>query len=518
MQSLNSGNFRNEFILTFDGDTSGSNMPRQTPGALYSTVLPTPVKAPRLLAWSDDLATQLGIAPPTDDDIRILGGNLVIPSMQPYAACYAGHQFGHWAGQLGDGRAITLGEWEAPDGKPWEFQLKGAGLTPYSRRADGRAVLRSSLREYLMSEAMYYLGVPTTRALSLVATGEDVLRDMFYDGNAAYEPGAIVMRAAPSFLRFGNFELLNARKEINNLKKLIDWTINRYYPHIQGEDGVMQWYKEVVNCTAALMVEWVRVGFVHGVMNTDNMSILGLTIDYGPYSFLDEYDSNFTPNTTDLPGRRYAFGQQAPISQWNLGCLAGAIAPLFEGTKRLVEVLQGYESLYWEKYYVMMCNKLGFDKVSDEATHIIVQLDKVLNAIKPDMTIFYQLLITLPEELNATEQVIAHFKESFYHIPNADDADSLFVLMKAYAEALSRNGGRQAATEKMRKYNPRFVPRNYLLHQAIEEMQNDGTDALFKKLLEAIKEPYSNKFDEFFSKRPDWAGQKAGCSMLSCSS
>ncbi|HVG12145.1 MAG TPA: protein adenylyltransferase SelO family protein, partial [Flavisolibacter sp.] len=180
MEGLSVKNFRNDFVTTFDGDESGDLRPRQTPGVLYSKALPTPVKSSELLAWSDELAKDLGIQKPTEQhEINILGGNLVTPSMYPYAACYAGHQFGHWAGQLGDGRAITLGEWEAPDGKSWELQLKGAGPTAYSRRADGRAVLRSSVREYLMSEAMHYLKVPTTRALSLVSTGEKILRDMF---------------------------------------------------------------------------------------------------------------------------------------------------------------------------------------------------------------------------------------------------------------------------------------------------------------------------------------------------
>lgn len=240
MQRLSSKEYKNEFVQHFPGDESGDLRPRQTPGVLYSKAIPTPVAQPTLLAWSEDLAEKLGIRKPEgQEDIDILGGNRVADSMHPYAACYAGHQFGGWAGQLGDGRAITLGEWETATGQSWELQLKGAGPTPYSRRADGRAVLRSSVREYLMSEAMHHLGVPTTRALSLVSTGDQVLRDMFYNGNAAYEPGAIVMRAAPSFLRFGNYELLAARKETANLQQLVDWTISRYYPHIQGENRVI---------------------------------------------------------------------------------------------------------------------------------------------------------------------------------------------------------------------------------------------------------------------------------------
>src|SRR5215203_79681 len=221
MQEISSIQFENKFTENFKGDDSGNLKPRQTPSMFYSKALPTPVKKVSLLAWSDELAKELEIKKPaTQKEIDILGGSLVTPSMFPYAACYAGHQFGNWAGQLGDGRAITLGELVTPKGNSWELQLKGAGPTAYCRTADGRAVLRSSVREYLMSEAMYYLGIPTTRALSLVATGDKVIRDMFYDGNLEYEPGAIVMRVSPSFLRFGNYEVLAARGENENLQQL----------------------------------------------------------------------------------------------------------------------------------------------------------------------------------------------------------------------------------------------------------------------------------------------------------
>ncbi|WP_114782791.1 protein adenylyltransferase SelO [Botryobacter ruber] len=518
MQKLSEKEYKNEFVTAFDGDDSGDLKPRQTPGVLYSKATPTPVKDPKLVAWSEELAEELGIEKPDEHDVKILGGNLVTPTMYPYAACYAGHQFGNWAGQLGDGRAITLGEWEAPDGNSWELQLKGAGPTPYSRRADGRAVLRSSVREYLMSEAMYYLGVPTTRALSLVTTGEPVLRDMFYNGNAAYEPGAIVMRVSPSFLRFGNFEMPAARKETDNLKKLVDWTIARYYPHIQGEDKVLTWFKEVVERTASLMVEWQRVGFVHGVMNTDNMSVLGLTIDYGPYSFVDDYDPYFTPNTTDLPGRRYAFGRQPSVAYWNLGCLASAIAPLFPGTEELVAALETYGDSYSRKYLAMMGNKLGLDKVKAEDVQLIKNLEETLATIKPDMTIFYQLLMDLPAELAAEQDVVNHFQESFYEELNQEEREKLQKLIKAYQERIKQNTcTREEAVKRMRQANPRFILRNYLLHQAIEELER-GENQLFLKLQEAMKDPYSRNFDEFFAKRPDWASKKAGCSMLSCSS
>jgi uncharacterized protein YdiU (UPF0061 family) len=518
MKSLSSKKYKNDFVATFDGDESEDLRPRQTPGVLYSKATPTPVEKPTLLAWSEELAEELGIEKPTGQkDIDILGGNHVTGTMYPYAACYAGHQFGHWAGQLGDGRAITLGEWEVAGGQSRELQLKGAGPTPYSRRADGRAVLRSSVREYLMSEAMHYLGVPTTRALSLITTGEPVLRDMFYNGNSAFEPGAIVMRVAPSFLRFGNFEMLNARKETDNLRKLVDWTIDRYYPHIQGEDKVLNWYKEVVERTASLMVAWQRVGFVHGVMNTDNMSILGLTIDYGPYSFLDDYDPDFTPNTTDLPGRRYAFGKQPSIAYWNLGCLAGALLPVAD-KDQLVAALETFKDVYWEKYYEMMGNKLGLDQVIGADIGLIKQFEQMLATIKPDMTIFYQLLIDLPLYIENKEQVVQHFQASLYNDLNEEETDLLYTLIKTYLERINKNTIKRLESQKrMRENNPRFILRNYLLHQAIEELEQDENQ-LFLKLQEAMKNPYSNWTDEFFEKRPDWASQKAGCSMLSCSS
>ncbi|GHA80782.1 protein adenylyltransferase SelO [Pontibacter akesuensis] len=521
MQTLSDKEYKNEFVESFPGDESGDLRPRQTPGVLYSKAKPTPVEKPELLAWSDDLAKELGIQKPNDQkDIDILGGNFVTDTMQPYAACYAGHQFGNWAGQLGDGRAITLGEWETPDGKSWELQLKGAGPTPYSRRADGRAVLRSSVREYLMSEAMHYLGIPTTRALSLVSTGDPVLRDMFYNGNAAYEPGAIVMRVAPSLLRFGNFEMLAARKEKENLQKLVDWTISRYYPHIQGEgdERLLAWFKEVVEKTAGLMVEWLRVGFVHGVMNTDNMSILGLTIDYGPYSFVDNYDLNFTPNTTDLPGKRYAFGKQPSIAYWNLSRLASAIAPLLSGTEELVKTLATFDEAFTSRYMTMMGNKLGLDEAKKEDAPLFAQVERMLSTVQPDMTIFFQLLIDLPLGLEDKVAVVAYFRESFYADLNADEKLLLCSFAQAYQERMKVNTiTPEASQEKMRAANPRFILRNYLLSQAIEQLEA-GNNELFLKLQEAMKDPYANKFDEFFAKRPEWATSKAGCSMLSCSS
>lgn len=518
MQNLSTKTYKNEFVKAFPGDESGDRKPRQTPGVLYSKALPTPVAKPALLAWSYELANLLDIEDPDQLDVEIIGGNLVAPSMQPYAACYAGHQFGNWAGQLGDGRAITLGEWETPEGKSWELQLKGAGPTAYSRRADGRAVLRSSVREYLMSEAMHYLGVPTTRALALVGTGDKIVRDMFYDGRPAYEPGAIVMRVAPSFLRFGNFEILAARDEKENLQNLINWTIEKHYPHLTGEERTLDWFSEVVERTATMVVEWLRVGFVHGVMNTDNMSVLGLTIDYGPYSFVDNYDPDFTPNTTDLPGKRYAFGRQASIAYWNLSCLANAIAAVLPDVPKLEQRLQAFEDIYWAKYYEMMGNKLGLDQTTQEDLALIAEFEHTMSVLQPDMTIFYQLLIDLSLDLLTEADVVKHFAPSFYSEIIETDRNRLYKLILQYQARVKVNTcSREACAAKMRKSNPRFILRNYMLHQAIQEMEK-GENTLFLKLQQAMKDPYSKNYDEFFVLRPDWATQQAGCSMLSCSS
>lgn len=519
MQSLNTLSFQNTFVANFPGDESGSVLPRQTPGMLYSLTQPTPVKQVKLIGWSDALATDLHIGKPaqTGEETNILGGNKVLSNMRPYAACYAGHQFGNWAGQLGDGRAITLGENITPGKSIVEFQLKGAGPTAYSRRADGRAVLRSSVREYLMSEAMHHLGVPTTRALSLVSTGDDVMRDMFYNGNPAHEPGAIVLRVAPSFLRFGNFEILAARGETDNLKKLADWTIDKFFTHLTGENKLLDWYKEVVDRTAKLMVEWLRVGFVHGVMNTDNMSILGLTIDYGPYAFVDNYDPNFTPNTTDLPGRRYAFSKQPAIGKWNLGCLGGAIAPLFASSEPLIEVLDGYDNIYWNYYNQMMAAKLGLDVINKKDVDLLNKLEEMLSLLQPDMTIFYQLLIDLPGTFTP-EALSVHFEHAFYTSITQPQSDILYDWMQRYANRLTENKiSKETSQQQMLQANPRIILRNYMLHEAIEALEN-GDDCPFNKLQQAMQYPYSRKFDEFFTRRPDWASAKAGCSMLSCSS
>ncbi|HEX6267481.1 MAG TPA: YdiU family protein, partial [Burkholderiales bacterium] len=381
--------FESTFVEALPADTVPTNVPRQVSHAAYTRVEPTPVTEPRLLAWSQPLGELLGFAQPLE--AQVLAGNRVLPGMKPYAARYGGHQFGQWAGQLGDGRAITLAEVVATDGTRQELQLKGAGRTPYSRTADGRAVLRSSVREFVCSEAMHFLGVPTTRALSLVGTGETVIRDMFYDGRPAAEPGAIVCRVAPSFVRFGNFEILNERNEHELIKRLADYVIRHHFPG----HSYASWYREVCRRTALLMVDWMRLGFVHGVMNTDNMSILGLTIDYGPYGWLEGYDPQWTPNTTDAHGRRYCYGNQPQIAQWNLARLAEALLPLI-AREELEKGLALYAETFngaWPRALAQKLGLPGLDQPGDE--ELVGELFEALSGAETDFTLFFRELAAL---------------------------------------------------------------------------------------------------------------------------
>ncbi len=370
--------FTNRFTEQLPGDTVTDKRPRQVREACYSRVEPIRTRAPRLIAYSAEVASELGLSPDnvqSEQFARVFSGNDLLPGMDPFAMCYGGHQFGQWAGQLGDGRAINLGEVRTVGGRHLTLQLKGAGPTPYSRFADGLAVLRSSLREFLCSEAMHHLGIPTTRALSLVTTGDQVTRDMFYDGNPELEPGAVVCRVSPSFVRFGNFEIFASRREHDTLQTFTDFVLQTDFPHIKtsGVDGYCDMFEEVCRDTAELMVHWMRVGFVHGVMNTDNMSIRSLTIDYGPYGWLEEFDPDWTPNTTDAAGRRYCFANQPQIAHWNLVQLANALYPLVKDADRLRSSLERYGSHFAAKWQAMMSAKLGLQQFIDETDASLIE-------------------------------------------------------------------------------------------------------------------------------------------------
>ena len=413
--SLSALDFKNRFTRALPSDSSEVNYPREVRSACYSRVKPTPAREPSLVAHSREVAELLGLgerACLSPEFTQVFSGCRALPGMDCHALCYGGHQFGHWAGQLGDGRAINLGEVRAPDGQHFTLQLKGAGPTPYSRTADGYAVLRSSVREFLCSEAMFHLGVPTTRALSLIRSGQGVLRDMFYDGNAKTEPGAVVCRVARSFLRFGSYEIFAARRETELLKQLADYTIRTEFPklapplaQIEIVHGTyVEWFREVSRLTAVMVVDWMRVGFVHGVMNTDNMSIIGDTIDYGPYGWLEDFDPNWTPNTTDATGRRYAYGQQPEIAYWNLVRLANALVPLLPSPELMQDALDVYPEIYEASWKRTITSKLGWRGFREEGDGALVSsLMGLLPKLEIDMTIFYRQLATLSAETSNGE-------------------------------------------------------------------------------------------------------------------
>jgi uncharacterized protein YdiU (UPF0061 family) len=519
--------FENTFVRDLPGDPVSDNVPRQVRNACYTRVGPTPVAAPRLLAWSDDLAQALGISSPegkTGSTAEVLGGNRVLPGMQPYAARYGGHQFGHWAGQLGDGRAITLAEFIAPDGSRQELQLKGAGRTPYSRTADGRAVLRSSLREFLCSEAMHWLGVPTTRALSLVGTGERVIRDMFYDGNPAPEPGAVVCRVAPSFVRFGNFQILGANKELEALKRLADYVVTSHFPHLGAPSPAVyaRWYQEICRRTGALMADWMRLGFVHGVMNTDNMSILGLTIDYGPYGWLEGYDLEWTPNTTDAEGRRYCYGNQPHIALWNLTRLAEALLPLVT-KEELERGLEIYGETFQASWQHGLARKLGLaalDRPGDDL--LVADLFTLLGAVETDFTLFFRnLALVLTENKSSeTEGLVNPLRPAFYAEPSAEHLAGVTAWLRRYlARAAAEPTSAAERAQRMNRANPKYVFRNYLAVQAIDALEL-GDASVLERLIQVLQRPYDEQpaHHELAARRPEWARDKAGCSALSCSS
>jgi len=514
--------FDNRFVRELPGDPNPSPHVREVHGACYSRIMPTPVRAPNLIAWSPEVARLVGF---DEADMRspefaaIFAGNALMPGMEPYAACYGGHQFGNWAGQLGDGRAITLGETVNARGERWELQLKGAGPTPYSRRADGRAVLRSSIREFLCSEAMHHLGVPTTRALCLVGTGEEVVRDMFYDGRPRAEPGAVVCRVAPSFIRFGSFEIFTSRGDEALLTKLIDFTIARDFPELQGapETRRADWFHTVCERTARMVAHWMRVGFVHGVMNTDNMSILGQTIDYGPYGWIDNFDPGWTPNTTDAGGKRYRFGNQPHIAHWNLLQLANALYPAFGAAEPLHEGLDRYAAVYDEETRRVLAAKLGFETFRDEDIALVDTLHSLLARLEVDMTIFFRRLAALDLDAPTLEPL----REAFYSKEKAADGEVEFsAWVAAYAaRARSEETAPEQRRARMNAVNPRFVLRNYLAQEAIDAAEQGDHDLIIE-LLEVMRRPYDEQpgRERFGARRPEWARARAGCSMLSCSS
>lgn len=526
------------FTEQLPADNKVDSTPRNVLQACYSWQTPKKFSQPCLRSVSKEAAALIGLTNESDwqnpEFTQVFSGQKILADMKPYACCYGGHQFGHWAGQLGDGRAINLGEVQTATGH-WSLQLKGAGPTPYSRTADGLAVLRSSIREFICSEAMYHLNVPTTRALSLITTGESVQRDMFYSGKPQWEPGAIVCRMAASFIRFGSFEIFAARRDYHSLQQLMDYCIEYEFPQlieVWQKDRVaayIAWFEQVCDSTIDMIIGWMRVGFVHGVMNTDNMSIHGLTIDYGPYGWLDNYDPEWTPNTTDQQGR-YRYANQAGIAQWNLLQLANAIYPLIKNSKPLEKTLNSFQDIFLKRHQKMLMDKLGLIDIGrKEDKELLEKTNRLLKNCQLDMTLFYRQLshFDLENPLSIKEQA-AWFEVLSYQQQITGKNLSTQQLQAActwWQQYLDRCEIQKdhLKPEQRRKImsanNPAIIPRNYLTQQVIELAEQDDYSEL-EALMKAIQKPYQDlpEHKRFSNKRPEWALKKPGCSSLSCSS
>lgn len=533
----------NAFTSTLPADPVDENYRRQVSQVAYSFVQPEHFINSEVRHTSS-LTEELGWDPIYMDSKEfkaVFGSKQIIENSKPYAMAYAGHQFGNWAGQLGDGRAINLFQLETDIGLQ-TFQLKGAGPTPYSRNGDGYAVLRSSIREYLCAEAMHHLGIPTTRSLTIATTGKQVLRDVMYDGNPEYEQGAIVCRVAPSFIRFGNFELFAAQGDQENLRKLLDYTIEHHFPQVSALDkeGYLKFFEIVSQRTLDMIIHWQRVGFVHGVMNTDNMSILGLTIDYGPYGWLEPYDHGWTPNTTDRQHKRYRYGAQPEFGLWNLLQLANALYEIIDDQSGLEQVLDNYKIQYQEKHLDMMRNKLGFLHKDSNDQQLVTQLIQTLHLHEVDYTFFFRELQHLDRNMDTTI-MLGKLAIAFYDFEQLSEPHRLRWLdwLSVYKSRIQLDYSKfleskqftnddedvvnlafaKARSEKLITTNPKYVLRNYIAQQIIDEAEK-GNYTMFHEVYRVLQYPYDEQpeFEKYYAKRPEWAKTKVGCSMLSCSS
>ncbi|MBC6502576.1 YdiU family protein [Citrobacter freundii] len=466
--------------------------------ATYTALLPTPLKNARLIWHNDALAEQLAI-PESLFDIPtgagVWGGESLLPGMSPVAQVYSGHQFGVWAGQLGDGRGILLGEQQLADGSTLDWHLKGAGLTPYSRMGDGRAVLRSTIRESLASEAMHYLGIPTTRALSIVTSDTPVYRE-------TVEAGAMLIRVAQSHMRFGHFEHFYYRREPEKVRQLADFAIRHYWPQWQEEaDKYLLWFNDVVTRTATLVADWQAIGFAHGVMNTDNMSILGLTMDYGPFGFLDDYVPDFICNHSDNQGR-YSFDNQPAAALWNLQRLAQTLSP-FIPVEALNDALDSYQLALLTRYGQRMRQKLGFFSEQKNDNDLLSELFSLMARERSDYTRTFRMLCQ-------TEQHSAQspLRDEFIDRAAFDD------WFARYRARLQQDGIADAVRQtQMKATNPAMVLRNWLAQRAISQAEQ-GDYAELHRLHSALRTPFVDRDDDYVSRPPDWGKRLE----VSCSS
>ncbi|ANN66501.1 protein adenylyltransferase SelO [Bordetella bronchialis] len=477
------------------------------PPAFYTRLAPQGLNEPRLVHANEDAAALIGLAPEalhTREFLEVFSGRAPLPGGDTLAAVYSGHQFGIWAGQLGDGRAHLLGEVDGPYGT-WELQLKGAGMTPYSRMGDGRAVLRSSVREYLASEAMHGLRIPTTRALALVASDDRVMRE-------TVETAAIVTRMSPSFVRFGSFEHWAARRQPEMVQTLADYIIDRFYPECRqaaageatGANAPLVRLLDAVTVrTARLMAQWQCVGFNHGVMNTDNMSILGLTLDYGPYGFMDAFRLDHVCNHSDTEGR-YAWNRQPSVALWNLYRLAGSFNSVVQDADALKAVLDRYEAIFTQAFHDGMAAKLGLQAWRPEDEGLLDDLLKLMHEQRADFTLSFRRLA------QAVRGQPQPFLDLFI---DRDAARGWWEKLQARHASEPRDADARAAS--MDRVNPLYVLRNHLAELAIRAAgQGDAT--VIDELLRVLRDPYTERpeYAQYAALPPDWASDLE----VSCSS
>ena len=483
--------------LSFD------NTYARLPPAFYAKLHPTPFGSPPYLVHANRAAAAL-----IDLDqeqfqrpefAALFGGKALAPGMEPLAMLYSGHQFGVYVPQLGDGRAILLGEATNEQGERWDLHLKGAGITPFSRDGDGRAVLRSTVREYLCCAAMQGLGIPTTQALCLVGSDDTVYREQI-------ETGAMLVRMAPSHVRFGTFEIFYYRKQHEHLRTLTDYVIDQYFSHLRDADEkYARFFAEVVARTATLIAQWQAVGWAHGVMNTDNMSILGLTLDYGPYGFMDDYDAGFICNHSDHNGR-YAFNQQSYIGLWNLSCLAQALLPLAE-KEALKAGLETYQPLFDQEYQKRMHAKLGLVNTQAEDDELIRDFLGLLQGSHVDYTIVFRELSTFSTVEGATNEKLRD------HFLNRDRFNEWAVRYRDRLRSESSHDDERR--DRMNRVNPKYVLRNYLAQTAIEKAQNKDFSEI-DRLFTLLQDPFNDQsgMEAYAAPPPNWGKHLS----VSCSS
>jgi uncharacterized protein YdiU (UPF0061 family) len=485
------------------------------PASFYTRLSPQGLKQPRLLHANEQAAELIGLSPQalqTDEFLQVCAGQIPLPGGDTLAAVYSGHQFGVWAGQLGDGRAHLLGEVVGPEGN-WEIQLKGAGMTPYSRMGDGRAVLRSSVREYLASEAMYGLGIPTTRALALVASDDPVRRETM-------ETAAIVTRMSPSFVRFGSFEHWASKRQVDELRTLTNYVLDKFYPECKvGKDGdvpglegaVLRMLGEVTRRTALLMADWQTVGFCHGVMNTDNMSILGLTIDYGPYGFMDAFRMDHICNHSDTQGR-YAWNRQPSAALWNLYRLGSSLHTLVDDADALRAELDRFETIFTQAFHQKMAAKMGIQVWRPEDETLLDDLLKLMHEQQADFTLTFRRLADAVRgnaqgfqdlfiDRDAARQWLDRLLARHASDPMAKDTPSLDEVARIRAR-------------DMDAVNPLYVLRNHLAEGAIRAAQ-DGDASEIDRLMQVLRQPFVEQagYESYASLPPDWAaGLEVSCS------